>query len=81
MQSTIKWRAPNPCLGSCESGSKLYTNFEFYEEKINIHLDNILIHKVKKFMMKKKMKKSLPILKEGASDVTASGPSNCLNFL
>ena len=27
------------CLGLSESDSKLYTNFEFYEEKIHIHLE------------------------------------------
>ena len=31
--STVKWTTPNPCLVSSESDSKLYTNFEFCEEK------------------------------------------------
>ena len=32
--STVKWTCPDPCLVLSESDSKLYTNFEFCEEKI-----------------------------------------------
>jgi hypothetical protein len=30
----VKWITPNPCLVLSERDSKLYTNFEFCEEKI-----------------------------------------------
>ena len=32
--STVKWTTLDPCTGLSESDSKLYTNFEFCEEKI-----------------------------------------------
>ena len=31
--STVKWTTPHPCLGLSEGDSKLYTNFDFCEEK------------------------------------------------
>ena len=36
--STVKWIAPNPCLGLSESDAKLYTNFEFCKANINRHI-------------------------------------------
>ena len=35
--STIKWTTLDPCLVFSESDSKLYTNFEFCEEKNHRH--------------------------------------------
>jgi hypothetical protein len=69
-----KWTSPNACLVFSESGSKLYTNFEFCEEKNHRHFKNILIYKDKKIMMttkikNKKSKESLHILQDGASVV------------
>ena len=34
--STVKDTTPLPYIGSSESDSKLYTNFEFVKEKLNI---------------------------------------------
>ena len=45
--STIWWSTPNPWLVFNESGSKLYTNFEFCEEKNHRHFKNVLIYKSK----------------------------------
>lgn len=33
-----KWTTPNPCLSSSSSDSKVFTNFEFCDEKIHKHL-------------------------------------------
>jgi hypothetical protein len=51
--STIKCTTLDPCLVFKESDSKLYTYFEFCEEKNHEHLDNMLIYKAKKIMMTK----------------------------
>ena len=39
--STVKWIALDPCSGLSESDPKLYTNFEFYDIEIHIHLENM----------------------------------------
>ena len=55
----------NPCLLFSESDSKLYTNFEFYEEKyqtLGIKKIKKMIYKAKQNMMiKKNSKRSLCI--------------------
>ena len=53
--STVKWTCPDPCLELSESDSKLYTNFNFCEEK-TIDIKKILIYKAIQFMMTKKRK-------------------------
>ena len=53
--NTVKWTAFDPCLGSSESDSNLYTNFEFCDEKIHRHSKNILIYKPKQFVIVKKI--------------------------
>ena len=52
-----------------ESDSKLYTNFEFCEEKNHRHVLNILNKKANLIMMTKNSKKSLHVLEDGASVV------------
>jgi hypothetical protein len=54
-----------------ENDSKLYTNFEFCEEKKHRHLKKtILIYKAKQMTMTKKdSKESLHILEDGSSGV------------
>jgi hypothetical protein len=49
--STYEYTTPLPCVGLGESDSKLYTNFEFCEEKNKKQLKNILIYKAKQFML------------------------------
>ena len=39
--STVKWTTLDRCSGLSESDPKPYTNFEFYEEKIHKHIENI----------------------------------------
>ena len=53
--SAVKWTTPDPCLGSSESDSKLYTNFEFCEEKFHRHSKKHIELQVKQFMMEKKI--------------------------
>ena len=46
----VKWTTPDPNLVFNESDSKLYTNFEFCEEKRNHrNLRNMMIYKAKQF--------------------------------
>ena len=53
-----------------ESDSKLYTNFEFCEEKNHRDIKNIPIYKAKQIVMtKKNSKKNLHIFEGGASGV------------
>ena len=47
--STVKYTTPLPYIGLSESDSKLYANFEFCEKYK--HLENILIPKIKQFML------------------------------
>ena len=55
--------AHNPCLMSCESDLKAYTNLNFVEKKNHIY-------KAKQFLMaKNNSKKSLRILEDGANSV------------
>ena len=66
----INWTTPDPCPVFSESDSKLYTDFEFCEEKNHWHFKNILIYKAQQIMMTKKIsQKSLHILEDGASGV------------
>ena len=51
--STVKWTTHDPWLVLSESGSKLYTDFEFCKEENHRHYRNILIYKAKQFRMTK----------------------------
>ena len=51
--SMVKWTAHDPYLVFSESDSKLYTYFEFCEEKIMDIFKNMLIYKGKHIMMTK----------------------------
>ena len=51
--SMIKWTTLDSFLVFTESGSKLYINFEFCEEKNHRHFKNMLIYKAKLIMMTK----------------------------
>ena len=53
--STVEWTTHDPCMVLSESESILCIIFEFCEEKNHKHLRNILIYKVKKFIMKNKI--------------------------
>ena len=64
--SMVKWTTLNPCISSSKSNSKLYTNFEIYEEKNHRHLEKLLIYKAKH---KNNFKESLHILKDGTNGV------------
>ena len=59
--SSIKWIALDSCLVFNEDYSKLYTNFELYEEKNLRHSKNIMVYKAKQIMMtwKNSKKKSI----------------------
>jgi len=59
--SLVKWSKPNACLGSSKSDSKLYTYFQFYEEKNLRTSKNIWIYKVKQFMMTKAISRTVYI--------------------
>ena len=39
--STVKWTSLDPCSSLKEIDPKLYSNFEFYEIKIQKYLENI----------------------------------------
>jgi hypothetical protein len=53
--SMVKWTTLDPCLVFSEIHSKLYTYFEFCEEKNHKHFKNILIYKAKQIIMTKKI--------------------------
>ena len=52
--SIVKWTSYDLCLVFSESDSKLYTYFEFCEEKIMDIIKNMLIYITKQIMMTKK---------------------------
>ena len=67
---------PYPYLVFSECDSKLYTNFEFCEERNHIHFRNMIIYKAKKWWLnnnnntiKLQYNKSLHILEDDASGV------------
>ena len=69
----VKWTTHDPCLVLSESVSMLCSNYEFCEKKNHRHLKNISIYEAKHFLMtKKKSKKNLHILEDGANDVQVS---------
>jgi hypothetical protein len=50
--NTVKWTPPNPYLLVSECGSKLYTSFEFYEERNHRHKKKtVLIYKAKQIVV------------------------------
>ena len=49
------------CLVFNENDSKLYTNFEFCEEKNDRHLKYILIYKAKQIVMTKEISRKVYI--------------------
>ena len=68
--STVKWTTHDPCLVVSKSDSKLYTNFEFCEEKNHRNLKNMWIlqsHAI--YDDKNKSKKNLHISGYDASGV------------
>jgi hypothetical protein len=67
--STSKWTTPDPYLGFGENDTKLYTNFEFCEEKIIGILKTHWFTKPLKPCREKKSKTSLHILEDGTSGV------------
>jgi len=56
------WTTPDPCLVLSESDSKLYNNFEFFDEKYYKYLSNIFIYKAKHLMMTKKIPRKVYII-------------------
>ena len=68
--STGKWTAPDPCHVFSESDSKLYTKFEFCDEKNHRHLEkHINLQSYVNHDDQKNSKKSLHILEDSTSGV------------
>lgn len=51
--SIVKWTTLDPCLGSSQSDSKLYSNLELCEEKVHRHSLELMIYKAKQLIMAK----------------------------
>ena len=59
---TVKYTTSLPCIGSGDSESKLYTNFEFCEGKNHKHLKNTTdLQRQAIYVDKKNLKKNLHI--------------------
>ena len=71
----VQWTNLDPCLVFNESDSKLYTKFEFCEEKNHRQIKNILIYKLSQanFDDKRNSKRSLHIWEDNASGVQLAG--------
>ena len=59
--STVKYTTPFPYISLSESGSKLYTKFEFCEGKNYKNLKNTLIYTAKEYMLTKKISRKVYI--------------------
>lgn len=59
--SMVELIAPYQCLGSNQSDSNLYTDFELNEEKFHRCLKSIMIHKSKQFIMTKTISRKIYI--------------------
>ena len=66
-KSTVKWTTPDPCLVFSENKSKLYTDFEYCEQKNHKNSKNMLICKAKHSRMTKKIQEKVYISEDGTS--------------
>ena len=60
----VQWTNLDPCLVFNESDSKLYTKFEFCEEKNHRQIKNILIYKAKQILMTKEIPRKVYIFEK-----------------